>query len=163
MKKNPFRFVCHNKLRAFSLAYAVVILVVTAIAIAGMTPIFTRKLAGGGLTPRLIGGWYEAYNALPKGKPYCAKCKAKDEGVAYTGAEYVPAPSDGDPSLNPYAKDPKDLIPFERYCRSNGECGYPKERWTEEEKNSPNPPNISQPHKCKNGKFSHFYFLLKIL
>ena len=85
---------------AISIAYAIVALVVAGIAIAGLTPVLTRKLPNLSTSSTIKNpkGWYEAYNAPKNGN--------------------------GDPSDNHNYK-PADLEPWQRYCKSSTKCDQP--------------------------------------
>ena len=149
--------------KAFSMAYAMVALVVTAIAIVGLTPILTRKIANipTSMAIKNVQGWYESYYALPVGEEYCSSCMRDDKNNSPWKEPYtfsvITKDEEGDPSYNPYAKNivkpelnlPDPLVPYEKYCKSNGKCGYPEDKWDDEERNSINKPDPNKPHRCK--------------
>ena len=142
-----------HKLKGFSLAYAVVAVVVTAVALVGLTPVLTRKV--GNLSTSMaikhVKGWYESYNAMEAGAKYCKTCKDKDDKnepwdkIVYDGT--ITKEQEGDPGFNPYAEKPEKMVAFERYCKPNKTCGYPKDKWDEGET-----ADETKPHKCKGGK-----------
>ncbi len=144
MKKNK------NSKSAFSIAYAIVGLVVVGVAIAGLTPVLTRKLPNLSTSSMIKNpkGWYESYNAAPEGAPYCAECEDADkhnrswpDNPNYNSGK-ITGKKVGDPEYNKYVK-PSNLVPFERYCKSSNNCGYPKDKWNEGETH-----NEKHPHNC---------------
>lgn len=164
MKKNCFAF---NKHGGFSIGQAIVTLVTVAVAVCTLTPVITRIIDNNPSVLKGINGWYESYNALPEGADYCKSCYDADHPENKNDKpspwpdefkyEKITKDQAGDPQYNPYAKDPEhDLVPYERYCKSNGKCGYPKDKWTEEELASATPPDEGKPHRCsgENGACS---------
>ena len=75
----------HNsKKKGFSIAYAIVALVVVAIAVAGLTPVLTRKLPNLSTSSIIKNpkGWYESFNAPKEGAFYCNNCMEYDDCLA---------------------------------------------------------------------------------
>ncbi len=76
----------HNsKKKGFSIAYAIVALVVVVIAVAGLTPVLTRKLPNLSTSSIIKNpkGWYESFNAPKEGASYCKQCIIHDDCLKY--------------------------------------------------------------------------------
>ena len=133
MKK---RFQLGTKKQAFSIAYAIVALIVVTVLVIGLTPILTRKLPNLATSQMIKNpkGWYESYNA-PKIDGSSIDC-SNLAGEELTECNKHKNKKDciGNPECNKYF--PSDsLVPFDRYCKGNDNC--------------------TTPHQCEN-RLCHF-------
>lgn len=124
-----------NKKQAMTIAYAIVLLVIVAVIIAGLTPVLTRKLPNlsTSTTIKHPRGWYESFNAPDEKVRYCSKCKENDESkkpwpqpIVYDKETKIGDVCYGNPSCLPYIDpntDSKKIVPFDRYCKPSGKCG----------------------------------------
>ncbi len=107
----------NKKSRGFSIAYAIVSLVVVAVVLAGLTPVLTRKLPNLSTSSIIKNpkGWYESFNAPTEGAVICKNCKQADD-------EYKKCLEEQKKDKNKICPYPEELIKTTVTIKPDHEC-----------------------------------------